>query len=75
MAFFVSADDLSQLVIVVPSIVKSPRVDFPVAAWVASMGLIPVPIQLLNPSRPDLHPVEVSALVDTGTLLGALSQD
>jgi hypothetical protein len=39
------------------------------------MGLIPVPINLLNPSRPDLHPVDISALADTGALLGALLQD
>ena len=59
----------------VPSIAKSPRVNVPIAAWLDSMGLIPIPVQLVNPSRPDLHPVKVSALADTGALLGALSQN
>ena len=32
------------------------------------MGLIRGCVQLLNPSRPDLHPIEVSALADTGAV-------
>ena len=32
------------------------------------MGLIGGCVQLLNPSRPDLHPIEVSALADTGAV-------
>ena len=32
------------------------------------MGLIRGCVQLLNPSRPDLHPIEVSALGDTGAV-------
>jgi clan AA aspartic protease len=32
------------------------------------MGLIRGFVQLLNPSRPDLHPIEVSALADTGAV-------
>lgn len=32
------------------------------------MGLIRGCVQLLNPSRRDLHPIEVSALADTGAV-------
>ena len=32
------------------------------------MRLIRGCVQLLNPSRPDLHPIEVSALADTGAV-------
>ena len=32
------------------------------------MGLIRGCVQLLNPSRPDLHPIEVSAFADTGAV-------
>ncbi len=32
------------------------------------MGLIRGCVQLLTPSRPDLHPIEVSALADTGAV-------
>ena len=32
------------------------------------MGLIRGCVQLLNPSRPDLHPIGVSALADTGAV-------